>query len=157
MKLVNIISATATAVAGAFDLQIVADLGDGEKEYPFTYSPDDQHGLGPQVGAWLAAHPGFPIAEYVPPPEPFRPLSRPAFLFMMEKIGVTEAFVETLIDAMPDGTEQEADAKALARIVFRNQQTFSRDNQLLASLAAAAGVSSATVDTAWRAAEQIVW
>jgi hypothetical protein len=157
MKLVNIISANATAVDGAFDLQILADLGDGEKEYPFTYAPGDPHGLGPQVAAWLAAHPDLPIGEYVPPPAPFTPLSRPAFLFMMNKIGVTEAYVEALIAALPDGTEQEADAKALAGIVFRNQQTFSRDNPLLATLAAATGLSSETVDAAWRAAEQIRW
>lgn len=95
---------------------------------------------------------GGVISPFVAPPAPFADLTRPAFLFMMGKIGVSEATVEGIIAAMPDG-----DAKALALIVFRNQQTFKRDNSLLASLSAAAGLTSNQVDTAWRAAEQIVW
>lgn len=87
----------------------------------------------------------------------YRSLPRPAFLFMMNKIGVTEAQVEALIAAMPSGSEAEADAKALALIVFRNQQTFNRDNALLQSLTAAAGISDATVNAAWKAAESLVW
>lgn len=90
-------------------------------------------------------------------PPRLRTLSRPAFLFMMNKIGVTEAQVEALIAAMPSGSEAEADAKALALIVFRNQQTFNRDNPLLQSLTAAAGISDATVNAAWKAAESLVW
>lgn len=87
----------------------------------------------------------------------YRDLPRPSFLFMMGKIGVSEAQVEALIDAMPDSTQQEADAKALALIVFRNQQTFKRDNALLATLTAAAGLSEETVNAAWKAAEALTW
>lgn len=91
------------------------------------------------------------------PEKPFSDLSRPAFLFMMNKIGITKEQVETLIDAMPEDTEEAADMKALARIVFENQQTFKRDNMLLASLTMAAGLSSEQVDAAWRVAENLTW
>jgi len=87
----------------------------------------------------------------------FRDLPRPAFLFMMNKIGVTEAQVEALIDKMPGNSDKEKDAKALALIVFRNQVTFKRDNALLAKLAAAAAISTETIDAAWRAAEGLTW
>jgi hypothetical protein len=71
---------------------------------------------------------------------------------MMSKMGITEAQVEGLIGQMPAG-----DARDLALIVFKNQQTFKRDNSLLKTLTAAAGLTDAQVDTAWRAAEQLTW
>jgi len=89
---------------------------------------------------------------YVAPPAPFKDIPRPSFLFMMNKIGITEEQVEGLIGQMPAG-----DARDLALIVFKNQQAFKRDNSLLATLTAAAGLTSEQVDTAWRAAEQLTW
>lgn len=86
------------------------------------------------------------------PPEPFGDLSRPAFIFMMGKLGITKQNVYDLIDQMPDGDE-----KALARIVFDDQQTFKRDNALLATLTAAAGLTSEQVDDAWRIGEGLSW
>jgi hypothetical protein len=86
------------------------------------------------------------------PPALFRDISRPAFLFMMSRMGITEAQVEGLIGQMPEG-----DARDLALIVFKNQQAFKRDNSLLNTLTAAAGLTSEQVDTAWRAAEQLTW
>jgi hypothetical protein len=122
------------------------------------------------VGVYANSQPGYAnewlddddievVAFFNPPepPAPFRDLSRPAFLFMMNKIGITEATVEAIIDAMPEETTEQQDAKALALIVFKNQQTFRRSNQLLAALAAGAGLTEAQVDAAWRTAEQIVW
>jgi hypothetical protein len=100
---------------------------------------------------------GGTIADYEAPPVPFKALSRPAFLFMMSKIGVTEAAVEQLIAGMPEGTQTEQDAKALALIVFKNTTTFERTNQLLNTLTAAYGLTTDQVDAAWQAAEQIVW
>jgi hypothetical protein len=82
----------------------------------------------------------------------FKDLPRPSFVFMMNKMGMTEADVEALIGQMPEG-----DARDLALIVFKNQQTFKRDNGLLNTLTAAAGLTSEQVDTAWRAAEQLTW
>jgi hypothetical protein len=82
----------------------------------------------------------------------FKDIPRPSFVFMMSKMGITEAQVEGLIGQMPEG-----DARDLALIVFKNQQTFKRDNTLLQTLTAAAGLTSEQVDTAWRAAEQLTW
>jgi len=90
--------------------------------------------------------------EMEEPPKPFEPLSRPAFLFMMQKLGITKQAVYDLIDAMPDGDE-----KVLARIVFDEQQTFARDNALLAALAGAAGLTEQQLDSAWRIGEGLTW
>lgn len=86
------------------------------------------------------------------PPEPFGDLSRPAFIFMMGKLGITKQNVYDLIDQMPDGDE-----KTLARIVFDEQQSFARDNALLATLTAAAGLTTQQVDDAWRTGESLTW
>jgi len=67
MQLINVLSATYTAIDGWLDLSIEADLGNGAVTIPFTYAPGDTNGLGPQVAAWLAANPEFPIGDYVPP------------------------------------------------------------------------------------------
>jgi hypothetical protein len=86
------------------------------------------------------------------PPPPFENLSRPAFLFMMGKLGIDKETVYGLIDQMPDGDE-----KTLARIVFDEQQSFARDNALLATLVAAAGLTTQQVDDAWRIGEGLTW
>ena len=85
-------------------------------------------------------------------PRPFLDIPRPSFLFMMSKMGITETQVEGLIGQMPAG-----DARDLALIVLKNQQTFKRDNAMLNTLTAAAGLTSEQVDKAWRAAEQLAW
>lgn len=117
-------------------------------------------GDGPYLAQWLSSQPqpdAEAIAAATPPPEPFKDLTRPAFLFMMNKIGVSEATVEGIISAVPEDTTAKKDAKALALIVFKNQQTFRRDNPMLQRLAKAAGLTETQVDAAWRQAEQIVW
>jgi len=107
------------------------------------------------VLAWVAE--GNTIAPYVAPPAPFAALSRPAFLFMAAKIGMTESVILGVIATMPESTQEEQDAKMLAEIVFKNQQSFERDNALLVSLAASAGLTTEQVDAAWRTAEAIEW
>lgn len=113
--------------------------------------PDDMGNRHRQMIAdWEAQ--GNTIPTYVAPPAPFQDLPRPSLLFMMSKMSITETQVEGLIGQMPEG-----DARDLALIVFKNQQTFKRDNSLLKTLTAAAGLTSEQVDTAWRAAEQLTW
>jgi len=92
-----------------------------------------------------------------PPAPEFPSLSRPAFLFMAKKLGMTEVAILTLIAAMPEATEEEQDAKDLAEIVFKNQQSFKRTNALLVNLVAASPLTEEQVDTAWRQAESISW
>ena len=119
--------------------RIVVDLSTGQQS-TIPYTPEEE------AAADAAAE-----AE-ANKPKPFRDIPRPSFLFMMSKMGITEAQVEGLIGQMPAG-----DARDLALIVFKNQQTFKRDNSLLQTLTAAAGLTSEQVDTAWRAAEQLTW
>ena len=71
---------------------------------------------------------------------------------MMGKLGIDKATVYGLIDQMPYGDE-----KTLARIVFDEQQSFARDNALLATLTAAAGLTTQQVDDAWRIGESLTW
>lgn len=128
---------------------------DEKPNFPAT----DQHpnAIRYEVGRWwVDTDQGKPtsaeVEEIRNPPPPFKDIPRPSFLFMMSKMGITETQVEGLIGQMPEG-----DARDLALIVFRNQQTFKRDNTLLQTLTAAAGLTSEQVDTAWRAAEQLTW
>lgn len=69
MMLISVDSAKKTAIDGAISLMITADLEDGagNQSLPYGWVVGDPHGLGPDVDAWMAAHPDFPVADYVPP------------------------------------------------------------------------------------------
>jgi hypothetical protein len=69
MKLISVDAAAHTALDGVLTLVITADLDDGAgpQSLPYGWIVGDPHGLGPQVDAWMAAHPDFPIAAYVAP------------------------------------------------------------------------------------------
>ncbi len=69
MKLVSVESAAHTAFANAIDLMLTADIGDGagNQSLPYTWIAGDPHGLGPQIDAFMAANPAFPIGPYVAP------------------------------------------------------------------------------------------
>ena len=108
-----------------------------------------------QAKAWLAD--GNTIESYVEPPKPFSTLSRPAFLFMVKKLGLTPDAIKTFIGQLPSTTQDEIDAKDLALLVFENQQTFKRTNPLLAKLVALSPLTDAQVDTAWRIGERLKW
>lgn len=86
-------------------------------------------------------------------PEFFGTLSRPAFMFMAKKLGMTKQSMLDLVAATMTGDQRD-----IAEAVIEDQQTFHRDNQLLKSLVASApDLTSAMVDAAWRTAEQIKW
>lgn len=69
MQLVSVDTCAYTATAGLYALTVTADLGDdnGSQSLPYGWASGDPHGLGPQIDAWMTAHPDFPIADYVPP------------------------------------------------------------------------------------------
>ena len=73
MNLINILSAQATSIEFTYVLTILADLGDGPEELIFTYSPDDNHGLGPEVSAWLMSNPDFPLEGPTAPDDDLPP------------------------------------------------------------------------------------
>lgn len=67
MRLISVDSARRNNV-GSIDLVLTADLedGQGEQVFPFTWSPDDPHGLAPAVTDFMTANPGFPIGDAPP-------------------------------------------------------------------------------------------
>jgi len=91
------------------------------------------------------------------PDEEFPELSRPSFLFMAKKLGMTEETIEGLIALMPEGTQEEIDAKDIAELVFANQQTFERTNPLLNKLIDMSPLTHEMVDTAWGPAAALNW
>lgn len=106
---------------------------------------------------WLDADPTREVLAYAPPPRGFKPLSRAAFMFAMRKLGVTPEQVKALIASMPEDTEQQADAKLLAGIVFDEHGTFERNNPLLNTLVHLSPLTDEQVDTMWWVAEDIKW
>lgn len=69
MELVSVDSAAATATSGVLSLVVTADLGDdaGPQQMPYGWAAGDPYGLGPQLDAWFAANPNFPVGSYTPP------------------------------------------------------------------------------------------
>lgn len=99
-----------------------------------------------------------PVPPLVPElPVVFNDLPRPSFLFMMGKLGITSDDVKNLINGMPGNTQEQIDRKTLYLIVFDNQQTFKRENELLNTLAFSAGLTEKQVDDAWKVAEALSW
>jgi len=69
MKLLMVYSAKHHA-SGNIDMQIRAEIGGAALDIPFSYRAGDAEGLGPDLDAWWAANPAFPIANADPPPDP---------------------------------------------------------------------------------------
>lgn len=69
MELISVDSAGKTAAHGVLVLSVTADLADGTgpQSLPYGWTACDPHGLGPQIDAWMDAHPDFPVADYVRP------------------------------------------------------------------------------------------
>lgn len=67
MELVSVDSAKHTASA-ALELTVtyVDDAGE-QRSDPYGWLAGDPFGLGPQIDEWMAAHPDFSVANYVPP------------------------------------------------------------------------------------------
>lgn len=73
MRLISVDSAKHTASI-AIDLVVTyADDEANQRSDPYGWGAGDPYGLGPQIDEWMAAHPDFPIADYVPPPAPPEP------------------------------------------------------------------------------------
>lgn len=69
MKLIEVYSAKHHP-SGNIDMQIRAEIDGVEIEIPFGYRAGDPHGLGPQLEAWWAKNPDFPVAKADPAPVP---------------------------------------------------------------------------------------
>ena len=89
-------------------------------------------------------------ADLANPPAPVLPVpaevSRARFLIALRRcFGLNEGAIYALISQLPAGDEQED-----ARDIFENAIEFRRANAFLATLAAAAGKSSADLDNLFR-------
>lgn len=82
---------------------------------------------------------------------PLADLNRIQFEFIIEKLGVGAA-VEAAIAAMPETTDDEQNAKIMARVLYRSGQRFERSHPLFASLADDINMTSQQIDAAWRVA-----
>ena len=154
MQLISVNSAKHTATP-LLELAITADLGDGAGPQPLPYgwAPGDPHGLGPQIDAYMAANPSFPIAAYSPPPPSTNPNDYPLrpdqFFAMLDIAGLTNA-VNTAIAAIPDATQ-----RAIAKAKLNHTLIFERSNPLFNSLKGAVGMTDAQIDAMWMQAKGI--
>ena len=152
MQLINVLSATYTAIDGRLDLSIEADLGNGTETLPYTYAPGETHGLGPQVATWLAANPGLEPAPYVPPPVVILPRSKRQINAALILSGLTtepETWMDGILANIPDPV-----TRALALNDRRNAPYYERSNPLFndPALLALAGLTVEQVDAMWAAA-----
>lgn len=75
-------------------------------------------------------------------------LNRIQFEFMVEKLGLNSV-IDAAIAAMPDTTEEEANAKVMARVLFKSGQEFYRLHPLFAQLAPLVGLTDEQLDQIW--------
>lgn len=105
-------------------------------------------------GTW-----NFDNGSYTPPPPPSEhpedyPLNRIQFMAMLKMSG-KEADVLAALAAMPDSSQDEIVAKAVAQSKFENSAEFNRDDPLFAALGSAVGLSDDDIDTLWMQARDI--
>lgn len=155
MQLINVLSATYTAIDGWLDLSIEADLGNGTVTIPFTYAPGDANGLGSQVAAWLAANPDLPIGDYVPPPVVIPSRTKRQINAALILSGLTtepEVWMDGILANIPDPV-----TRALALNDRRHAPYYERSNPLFndPALLDLAGLAIEQVDTMWAVAGEL--
>lgn len=83
-----------------------------------------------------------------------RDLNRIQFEFMVEKLGLGPA-IDAAIAAMPGGSEDQENAKIMAKVLFRSGQRFERSHPLFDALAPAVGKTPREIDAIWRQAASL--
>lgn len=157
MKLLSVESAKKTSTPGMLELQITADLkdGTGAQLLPYGWSPDihDPFGLYPQIDEWMAAHPDFPVTDYIAPVPSTNPTDYTltkrqvcAALIIAKVTDDPDTFVLNILNAIPD-----AQAKALAINDWKYAHAYHRDNALFndPTLLGASGITPAQIDQFW--------
>jgi hypothetical protein len=81
-------------------------------------------------------------------------LNRIQFEFMVEKLGLTTV-IDGAIAAMPETNEAEANAKIMARVLFKSGQEFFRLHPLFTQLAPLVGLTEEQLDQIWLNARTI--
>lgn len=150
MQLIDIHSATATATVDALELDLsFTDDAGAEQRVPYGWIAGDPHGLGPQVDAWMAAHPDFPVTPYVAPPAPIPDLAPYQFWSMLALSGHKDDLL-AFIDAMPEPGRTVAKAK------LDYSLTFQRKNDLVLAAQQALGLDDTAMDALWLQASAIL-
>jgi hypothetical protein len=152
-------SAAATATAGLYELQVVADLEDGNGEQTLPYGWDqnvrDPHGIYPQVDAYLTANPNIianatPYVEPAPSTNPDDyPLQPYQFQAMLRIAGVYDQ-VNTAVAAISDPTQRAVAQAKLAVSTF-----YARNDPLVSQLGALVNLTPAQIDTYWMQAKDL--
>lgn len=81
-------------------------------------------------------------------------LNRIQFEFMVEKLGLTSVIDGAIAD-MPETTEEEANDKVMARVLFKSGQEFYRLHPLFTQLAPLVGLTDEQLDQIWLNARTI--
>lgn len=81
-------------------------------------------------------------------------LNRIQFEFMIEKLNLNDV-IDVAIAAMPSSTEQEINAKIMARVLFKSGQDFYRLHPLFVQLAPIIGITDQQLDGIWMNARQL--
>lgn len=81
-------------------------------------------------------------------------LNRIQFEFMVEKLNLN-AVIDGAIAAMPSSTEDEVNAKIMARVLFKSGQDFYRLHPLFVQLAPIIGLTDQQLDEIWMNARQL--
>lgn len=156
MELLSVIDATATSEEGVLNLTVKYRDRGQERTEPYGYRPGDPFGLGPQLDAWRAAQPGYPIAPYVVPEptvdELYPPLEQWRFWSIVD-LNFGEGALLTAVETLDDPL------KTLAKRIlqFPPGGTFTRSNPLFsnAALMAALSIDEAGINALWDAGHNL--
>lgn len=153
MELLSVIDATATAADGVLNLTVtLTDDSGQEQTWPYGYVPGDPHGLGPQLDAWRAANPNFPVAPYVAPEptvdEAYPPLEQWRFWTVVDL-----NFGEGALLAAVNTLEEPLKTAAKRILQFPPGGKFTRSNPLFsnAELMALLSINEAGINALWTA------
>lgn len=81
-------------------------------------------------------------------------LNRIQFEFIISKLGLVTA-IDAAIEAMPESTDEEVNAKIMARVLRQYGQDFERNHPLFTELAPLVGITSEQIDYMWLLAKDI--
>lgn len=149
----DVIAIEATDTDGIYKLIVDATDASGRREITdYLSRPEGTIGLNPKIRTWLAAHPDFPIAPYVPPClEEIRtsmlPLDARQFRLGFLSAGVAPSQITALISSMPAGAEKER-----LQIEWEYARSFDRSHDLVAAIASAMSLTAEQIDAIWRSA-----
>ncbi|WP_371742491.1 hypothetical protein [Ensifer sp. ENS09] len=130
----------------------ITDVADRTYDCPYVSRPGDSFGLAPTVRQWLEDNPEFPQLPWVPPTADeirasIPPLSARQLRLGLLNANISPSTVTATIAAMPAGVDRDK-----AQIEWEFAATFNRTSPLIATVAAALGLTDVQIDAMWAAA-----